>query len=227
MTIASFERLKMVPDESKFVVHGFIRNVEELLSQDKGNNIVPDLVINLCILFYAMADRFDPKCIGPLMKLDEKTQCITQTNCNSNSAFLTNIFESGLHHWRFKINKCYKNSFWSQTLGIWKIKSNDNEFLPLNHYFTAHPDRTYGFANNCGRLISRQTGLSYEGDDVRDYGIKTNAGDIIDMYCDMNALELRFTINGKDYGKAFDIEPGKYRAVINLYDEDDSISLLQ
>ena len=224
----SFDKLKRIPNKSKLVVNGFIHQMEGILCQD---TIIPDLVINLCILFYALIDRFDPECIGSDMELDEQTQCIVQTKTLSNSAFLTNVFESGLHEWKFQINKCLKsteeNTEWSQTLGIWRIQGDNEEYMKLamNTFFTTYCGRTYGIANNSGLLINKYGGPNFaEGGE---YGTKTKAGDIVVMHCDMDKLELRFSINNKDCGKAFDIQPGKYRAVINLYDKDDSITLLQ
>ena len=61
-------------------------------------------------------------------------------------------------------------------------------------------------------------------DDKASYGISCGAGDTIKMYCDMSKLEVGFIINDKDYGKAFD--NCKYKAIINMADENDSISLL-
>ncbi len=46
------------------------------------------------------------------------------------------------------------------------------------------------------------------------------------MIVDCNKQELKYIINGVDYGKAFDIENKKYRAAVNLYEGGDSIRLL-
>ena len=225
----SFDRIKTISDKSKLVVYGFIHQTENILSHAENKTIIPDLVINLCILFYALLDRFDPKCIGPDMKLNEETQCIVQMKTGSNSAFLSNIFESGSYYWRFKINECEsgrdKDPWWSQSIGIWQVKSDDTNEVEcaMLTYFTEYSNRTYGFANDYGELIDRRTGCVED----EKYGIQTKTGDIVEMYADMDNLELRFIINDIDYGKAFDIEAGKYRAVINLYDAEDSITLLE
>jgi len=49
----------------------------------------------------------------------------------------------------------------------------------------------------------------------------------VDMILDFDALELKFAINGTDYGKAFDIERTTYRAAVNLSQVKDSVELLQ
>ena len=47
------------------------------------------------------------------------------------------------------------------------------------------------------------------------------------MIADCDEDELRYTINGIDYGKAFDLEKGqKYRAALNLDKVGDSLQLL-
>ena len=103
-------------------------------------------------------DKFDSSCIGYNMNLDEETQTITMKCDDSNTAFLTNIIDSGIHYWKFKINKCHDNNDWSTTIGIWKVneqKDNDIENLPLNTYCCAEDFkyRAYGFAYNVSEIF--------------------------------------------------------------------------
>ena len=58
------------------------------------------------------------------------------------------------------------------------------------------------------------------------YGKICVTGDIIDMYCDLNNLQLRFSVNGIDQGISHKIEKTKYKAAVNLFIKDDSIQLL-
>ena len=47
------------------------------------------------------------------------------------------------------------------------------------------------------------------------------------MYVDFNKLQLKFIINGKDQGIAFEnIKRGKYKAAIDFYNQDDSVTLI-
>ena len=57
------------------------------------------------------------------------------------------------------------------------------------------------------------------------YGINPPNGSIIEMILDLNNLTLSFIIDDKDYGKAFDVENGKYRAAI-FFKKGDAITLL-
>ena len=114
------------------MVHGFIHQMENLLFHNKSDVIIPDLVLNLCILFYAFIDRFDPKCIGKSMRLNEETQCINKVDTGSRSAFLTKEFESGLRKWTFQINKCLHSKvdecMWRQTIGIYRINVDSDDY---------------------------------------------------------------------------------------------------
>ena len=46
----------------------------------------------------------------------------------------------------------------------------------------------------------------------RSYGCECNENDIIEMTLDCNQWTLSYKINDKDFGKAFDVKPNKYRA---------------
>ena len=56
-------------------------------------------------------------------------------------------------------------------------------------------------------------------------GYKT--GDIVVMIANFEDKQLRFQINGKDYGKIWDINPDfSYRAAVSLWDKGDAIQLI-
>ena len=57
----------------------------------------------------------------------------------------------------------------------------------------------------------------------KNYCPKCKEGDIIDMYLDLNNFELKYSINDKDYGKAFDVENTSYRAVVCCGGSDDNL----
>ena len=54
--------------------------------------------------------------------------------------------------------------------------------------------------------------------DCRKYGSKVPlcAGDMIEMHLDVLKLELSYSINGKNYGKAYVVDKDEYRAVIMM-----------
>ena len=58
------------------------------------------------------------------------------------------------------------------------------------------------------------------------YGIKCNINSIIDMFVDFHKLSISFTLNRIDYGKAFDIKPGRYRVAIGMNGSFHKLALL-
>ena len=88
----------------------------------------------------------------------------------------------------------------------------------------------YGYAYNKAQKTDPKTGGARDDsddEDARHYGSKVVSGDIIEMHCDMNKLELSFSVNGIDQGVAFrEIEKTKYKVAVNLYVQDDMVTLL-
>ena len=62
----------------------------------------------------------------------------------------------------------------------------------------------------------------------KSYGESCSDNDIIEMKLDFNDLSLSYKIKGKDFGKAFDIKEGRYRAAVGLwnYNEEQKIATL-
>ena len=98
--------------------------------------------------------------------------------------------------------------------------------LPIYDYFTnlRYVNRYYAFAFTMGKILSGNQRNPYGTKPT--YGISCGTGDTIEMYCDMEELKMGFIINDEDYGKAFDLDKCKYKAIINMHDKNDSISLL-
>ena len=112
-------------------------------------------------------------------------------------------------------------------IGIWKTESiKITKQLPLRTSFT-FIGYGYGFAYGVARLTDEETGYVPPKPGVKDYGIIVKSGDIVEMHCDMEKLELSFAVNGVDYGVAYkDIAECEYKAAIALYSADEMISLL-
>ena len=152
------------------------------------------------------------KAIGDQITLNIDTNTITMNaeEYESNSAFLSTITEGKeVYHWKLKVINNKLNALWSSTMSLYGIYDDDNK------------PRGYVFAYNYGKLVHLNGTRC-----TTDYGIKCNDGDIIEMICDMDKLELKFIINNTDYGKAFDIKKAKYRAVVDMMGSGDSIMLL-
>ena len=133
----------------------------------------------------------------------------------------SNIIEYGIHEWSFKLDKVKIENDWRSTIGLWRIQES-NKSLPLNTVYCDGMAKGYGFIPGEARLIGTHNGRA----SGPEYGKVCNQGTIIDMIVDMNKLELSYRINGKKYGKAYDITEDKYRAAVNMYDNGDMITLL-
>ena len=61
-----------------------------------------------------------------------------------------------------------------------------------------------------------------DDDNGKDYGKRCVEGDIVDMILNFNNLTLRYKMNDKEYGNAFEnIEYGPYRAAVSVYWKDE------
>ena len=100
--------------------------------------------------------------------------------------------------------------------------------------FICYEDSGYAFISSCGRLSdSSRPGTYCVGNvsgydsEVAKYGIPCVEGDIIEMELDLNNLTIKYIINGKDYGIAFNnIENCNYRAAVTIDGGGSSITLL-
>ena len=209
--------LSKIREEKKCTVYGYVR---EQYEQD-----VPNGIILICILFYGSVwDEWDKDTISKYIKLDEETRIITQTgNSNTCSTFLKEVVDSGIHKWKFKIIKCGNHAWATMDIGIWNIENNDGN-PPINGIFfeMCGKDHCSGYAFSTSNARKKADNSQY-----RDYGEKCKDGVIVDMTVDFDALSLSFMVNDKEYGKAFDIEPGKYRAACYLYFTDDSFQFIE
>ena len=169
------------------------------------------------------------------------------------SSYCKRIVKSGIFSWRFKIEDC--TNFRPTTggkfmIGIWSgvppklpqdededttsSDEDDGEFIeettsgtrideepPTESYFTEY-GKGYGF-DPVGAILTNREGHT---DDTLKYGVKCKNGTIIEMILNLNELTLSYKIDGKSYGKAFDVEKHGYRAAVYMMEINDSITLL-
>ena len=174
-------------------------------------------------------DRWDALQIGDLMTMEGNRVTFTgdpmTRRTGGNSAFLTEVMERGVHRWTFRTNIHFVH-WWSATIGIWKCT--DNADPPRNNIFTLGENRGYGLNLCQGTLVDTITGRSGPCEPLQTNYVDISFGtNEIEMVLDLNKGELKYIINGHDYGKAFDVATGcSYRAAINLSQIGDSVVLL-
>jgi len=208
--------------ETQSEIEGNVSNSEErLVSNNSAATDHPAL----------RQDQWDVDHIGDMMELQGNRITFTGGHADSNghrhlrgnSAFLSNVLHQGVHRWTFKTNIRFCH-WWSATIGIWKCS--DNSSPPRGDIFTLGDHRGYGLNLSEGTLVDPMTGKVPSVSPV-EYGKRCVGANVVEMVLDLDALTLKFVINGTDYGKAFDVERGsRYRAAINLSQIKDSVELL-
>ena len=214
MALLDLSHVKSIHARIQLIVYGYFREHRQFLFGNDESVAVPPLIIHICLLFYYY-DTWDKQYIGKELQIDaDNPDIVRYPDGNNthmyNSAFLTRVCDSndgGIYYWKFKLisMQCVWN-----IIGVWKVE--ENKIPPRNTYFTNGKDVAYGLCLTNGKLVKVATG----GSTNKLYADPIKANDIIEMYLDFDNMELRFTINNKDYGKAFDIAKSKYRAAICL-----------
>merc|ERR1719206_18646 len=226
-TSVNFDNVKHIDGRTQMITRGFIREITEQLEYSKcccSIHTVPRDISVVCLIYVAN-DRFSQDEIGNVMGVYRNRLTLTGGFFHRqlpNSAFLSNVIDRGRYSWRFRLaNVNSGHTYWTTTIGIWKCRK--GIVPPINHIFTIGQHVAYGFAANIGVLVDPATG---HDDEQKTYGQWCRAGDIVEMHIDLVRCELRFIINGVDYGKAFDIEKTAYRAAVNLSQIDDAVELI-
>ena len=104
-------------------------------------------------------------------------------------------------------------------IGIWK-KDMEQIYSRLNTWFTAGGQQGYALYAN-GRLTMWSNGFA-AGREY--YCFKKN--DIIEMILDFSNMSFKYIINGKDYGKAFDVVEGVYVGAVFMETKNFCIQIL-
>ena len=206
------QSLSNIDKSRQITVYGYIHEYE------KVNDVnIPKGIILVLILFYGNdKDEWDPKHISEYMTLSDKT--ITQKKYDYASSYGKRIIDSGVFKWRLKVNECNNYGF---LLGIRRVEDKET-YPPTDTWFTEG-----GFQNGYGFYSHEPILTSSDGFALGEkYGIKPSNGSIIEMILDLDDLTLSYIIDGKDYGKAFDVAKGKYRLGVCMREVPDSLTLL-
>ena len=159
------------------------------------------------------ADACDANCC-----LNADQSIITKTRSSYGTNYLSQIVNSGVHKWKFKLLAAQGYTI---NIGLWKTKYpiKTNEFL-------SQQDKQYAYQLSHGCLTTGKDGRMYT--DGGTYGKNgCEIGDIIEMILNLEDRTIRFSINDEDAGIAYkDIEPISYRAAVGLYYNKDSIEFI-
>ena len=203
----------------KSSVNGYIREIEaKSFSNNSFYRTIPICINHLCLKYcHESKDRFHPILHGKDVEIiNKEVHTRSRGYC---SAFLSNIVSKGIHKWRFQ-----QISGNNQYIGICdnSLPLKDDRYLNDWYHWKA-PLASFGLCLITGYLRGKQELQHKWGK----YCPITKKGDIIELCLDLNKMELKYIINGKDYGKAFDIPPGQYRVGVCLAYRHSSCKLLQ
>eukprot|EP01084_Bolivina_argentea_P209334 356588_1 len=93
-----FER---IDELSRCAVFGFIRRFQKIVSSSYVITKIPTSIYRICACYYYCADCWDSNCCGDSFEI--KGNVLIKTKKSYQTAFLSNIIDSGWHHWRFKL----------------------------------------------------------------------------------------------------------------------------
>ena len=220
MSTISLSSLKQIPEHRQYTVSGYIRELES-----KSGHEIPREIILVCILFYGNdSDEWDTEYINSsrVILKDRTLRMRGAAWGSTSSCYGKKIVKSGIFSWRFKIEhfKRKKEAYGSTPMiGIWKVDKPEDK-PDVSTWFTYNHA---GYAFDPTQAIL--TGSNGFYDKKLKYGVICKKDSIIKMILDLNELSLGYVIDGVDYGKAFDVAKGEYRAAIFMR-VDDSFTLL-
>ena len=194
------QRLKHIKQEFRDIVTGYLRQDSKIYDME-----IPQDVENLCLLyFYLRSDKWDRQCVSKKITIQNENTLVVGSGCHGSgtSSFLTEIIDSSIFEWKFKIEQLQGKS---STIGVWKMNDQHTPESMMNR--------------NCFLTGRGGQGLSASA-------MCLKKGDIVTMIIDLNMNKLIYKQNDIEI-KTLDIEQGQYRGVVNMYQANDSISLSQ
>eukprot|EP01083_Nonionella_stella_P119839 358545_1 len=155
------------------------------------------------IFAYTRRHHWDSNTIGHKIKLDGNLVTLSAADEIDNSAFLigkVDTKQKQVVHWTFRIEKC-NPTYHECYIGLCPTKNRDFDQLKNTWFFC--DDKCYAFSA-CQGVIRK-----YDCCDEIRYG--KIGGKEVEMVLDCNIMELKYIVDGVDYGKAYDVKPGVYR----------------
>ena len=181
---------------------------------------IPKLIDYICLKYYYITnDVWDPKLISKAITLTENTITIGPgCTLSGTTSFLFEIITFGAFSWKFKFEENFKG--FASRFGVICV---DNDDMELNK----------GIDKNCFlRQDYSKFCFGMQAMDITDVIPNKNRfikGDILTMTLDLNKNELQYKVNDihiNDSSLTIQIQPGNYRACVNLYETGDTITLL-
>ena len=194
------------------IISNWKRHFEVTRHEKSVNRWITDL--SKIVVKYAFNPCFwDTKLKGSNIIIDDLTIRHTDSSTSHSSVYLNNIIESGIHHWRVKINKWEGTSGYSIAMGLCPITGINSR---INSYSCQ-----FGMAFEKICLYS----LPYQ----KGNGVLKN-GDIIDIFISFKDSSVTFQQNGGEKQIFFNKTPlnkEKHKFGISLYNKVDCVTLME
>ena len=207
--------IKHVDDKSQKLLCGYLRNI---YNDDVGNgndhqHIIPDLVLNICLLFYFRGDYFEMIVNGN-----------TYSDCEWDNFILSNNDKTVE-----KVDGCFGNLYGkikidslSQIVCQWRIKIMNAMYVELGVSADVSDEYFYGsFRLPNNTFVCNGNHRVFGVCKVSDYHwMKWNNDDVVDIKLDLTQRNIEYFLNDKSAGVLFeDIPVGvgmEYRLVIYM-----------
>lgn len=222
--MAAFEEIKHIDAKTKDTINGYLRRLQSLLPSNTIYHVnTPALICCWCLLYFHVKESFDKENVDEYCSLSGDDKIVTKIKKDlfaSNSTFLTNIVESGVHKWTFKLVQVNRLAL---VIGVWKGKELDQDKRTSLILDGCSKNYAYGYMVTHKLLIPGENNNRIL--DWTDY--KCKSGDILEMFLDLYKRELSYSVNDIPLGIAYqDIEQTCYRAAVTLWDRGDCVELL-
>ncbi len=211
------QELKKRDIQIQYLVFGFVRNAQILLSNNTSFWNISDLIIYIIMAFYGLEECFKHFNESQFITFDHDNIIKKINKKQWSTCYGYKVIEynsDGVHIWRFEaltlangacmIGIDEANYKWFTNCFCWEYEDRDG----------------YGYNGYNGR--------KYNKNDYSKYGEKYKTGDTIEMILNLNDKTLSYKTNNASSLKAFKIKPTNvgYCMAVALYWEDDSIQLL-
>ena len=207
--IMSEIQMNEIPDDTKYLLSGFIRRMEK-----EVNNDIPEVIMMIILSFYYIAEYFkDTDC-----ELSEKNTKITSAGHNRNGYgnLIIDSTSNGCHQWQFKIG------FIKFSLMVGITESSINTTCPI---YTVK-GKGYGYHSRGKTCIPKSKGTGYKSIEKKP---RFKEGDKVQMVLNLDKKSLSFKLNEGDTCSIENIKIGQdidYKLAVFMGDPGDSLQLI-
>lgn len=222
--MSTIEAVKIIDQRTKDIVYGYSRCVQQSFPADNIFYTISELIIHWILLYFHPQDAFDENHTHSTYRLNKDKLIVTKKKySNEGCLFLTRRAKKGIHTWQFKLVRI-DPSLYTMTIGIWKTKYQLDTSTAVRAVDKSH---VYGWMliDDANAYLVGESENKHDGNEK--YCKSCKQGDIVEMTLDLNEFQLKYSVNGKDYGVAFDnIEETEYVGAVSMYEERDSVEIL-